>query len=190
MHFIGWNKPEEYIQRPLPSLKVTVWAAVSTHGVTGLHFIEDNNGNTITVNTLVYREQIIYRFKVLTSCVFLWHQVTQTTQCFSYIWPASSQRVIFFNIFWRMQFSWSLIFSFSVLVLCPGHLRRICSRVISSFQQTKQVGDSAIPKWNRYNWGTICPILVKNGNWTRYIPLNVYIIWSLHTGRENKRLLQ
>ena len=62
MRFIGWMKPEEYAQKPLHSAKVTVWCALSSHGIIGPYFLEDQNGNCVTVTAAVYRDQVIDRF--------------------------------------------------------------------------------------------------------------------------------
>ena len=53
---------EEYAQRPLHSQKVTVWWAVSSHGILGPYFLEDANGNPSTVTSMVYRDQVIDPF--------------------------------------------------------------------------------------------------------------------------------
>ena len=62
MRFLGWHKPEECMQRPLHSEKITVWCAISGHGIIGPYFIEDRHGNNATVTASVYREQVIDRF--------------------------------------------------------------------------------------------------------------------------------
>lgn len=41
-------------QKPLHSPKVTVWAAISAHGIIGPFFFEDQRGNSVTVNTERY----------------------------------------------------------------------------------------------------------------------------------------
>lgn len=41
-------------QRPLQSLKVTVWAAMSSQRIVGPYFFENENGQSVTVNTLLY----------------------------------------------------------------------------------------------------------------------------------------
>lgn len=62
MRFLGWSSPEEYEQRPLHSEKVTVWCALSRHGIIGPYFFEDDNGAAVTVNSTRYRETVIERF--------------------------------------------------------------------------------------------------------------------------------
>ena len=62
MRFLGWERPEEYAQRPLHSQKVTVWCAVSSHGILGPYFLEDANGKPSTITSMVYRDQVIDRF--------------------------------------------------------------------------------------------------------------------------------
>lgn len=62
MRFLGWQKPDECAQKPLHSERVTVWCAVSGHGIIGPYFLEDVGGNAITVTSNVYRIQVIDRF--------------------------------------------------------------------------------------------------------------------------------
>ena len=62
LRFLGWQKPDEYAQRPLHSEKVTVWCAQSAHGIIGPYFLEDINGRSVTVTSQVYRDQAIDRF--------------------------------------------------------------------------------------------------------------------------------
>jgi hypothetical protein len=62
MRFLGWERPQEYEQRPLHSQKVTVWCALSRHGIIGPYFIEDRNGTAVTVNSARYREMVVERF--------------------------------------------------------------------------------------------------------------------------------
>jgi hypothetical protein len=62
MRFLGWERPHDYEQRPLHSEKVTVWCALSRHGIIGPYFIEDGNGVALTVNSARYRETVIDRF--------------------------------------------------------------------------------------------------------------------------------
>ena len=45
---------KEVHERPLHSSKVTVWCAVSSHGVTGLYFFEDEERITMTVTSNRY----------------------------------------------------------------------------------------------------------------------------------------
>ena len=59
--FLDWERHEECAQRPLHSQKVTVWCAVSSHGILGPYFLEDANGNPSTVTSMVYRDQVIDR---------------------------------------------------------------------------------------------------------------------------------
>ena len=62
MRFWGWQKSDECVQRPLHSEKVTVWSAISSHGIICPYFLEDDAGKPVTVNSEVYREQVIDRF--------------------------------------------------------------------------------------------------------------------------------
>ena len=52
--FWGTSSPDEVLQRPLHSAKCTVWAAISSHGIIGPFFFEDELGATTTVNTENY----------------------------------------------------------------------------------------------------------------------------------------
>lgn len=55
-----WSQenPREKHQTPLHSPKVTVWAAISSRGIIGPYFFEDNNGQTQTVNSVRYAAMI------------------------------------------------------------------------------------------------------------------------------------
>lgn len=48
------DNPHFKHQKPMHSPKVTVWAAISTHGIIGPFFFEDQRGNSVTVNTERY----------------------------------------------------------------------------------------------------------------------------------------
>ena len=48
--FWGEAPPDEVLQKPLHSPKVTVWCALSAQGVIGPFFFEDRDGNTTTIN--------------------------------------------------------------------------------------------------------------------------------------------
>ena len=49
------NNPHELHQRPLHSVKVTVWNAVSSHGIIGPNFFENEEGRTVSVNAGGYK---------------------------------------------------------------------------------------------------------------------------------------
>jgi len=49
------NKPHELHQHPLHSAKVTVWCAVSTHGIIGSYCFENVKGCTVNVNAERYK---------------------------------------------------------------------------------------------------------------------------------------
>ena len=57
----GSEKPEEIAERPLHSPKCTAWCAMSTHGIIGPFWFEDNYGDAVTVNAERYR-QILAKF--------------------------------------------------------------------------------------------------------------------------------
>ena len=63
MRFYGWQKLDECAQKPLHSQMVTVWCAISSHGIIGPYFLEDDDGSRCNVNSVVYREQVIDRFR-------------------------------------------------------------------------------------------------------------------------------
>ena len=46
----GTKKPNYYLEKPLHSEKITVWAAFSADGITGPFFYEDGGGYVETVN--------------------------------------------------------------------------------------------------------------------------------------------
>jgi hypothetical protein len=43
------TRPDVMVQTPLHSTRVTIWCAVSAHGILGPYFIEDEEGNALTV---------------------------------------------------------------------------------------------------------------------------------------------
>jgi hypothetical protein len=45
----------ELHQRPLHSAKLTVWCAISSHGITGLCLFDNAEGRTVTVNAQRYK---------------------------------------------------------------------------------------------------------------------------------------
>lgn len=55
-----WNSenPQELHQKPLHSPRVTVWCAISSMGIIGPYFFENNDGNAVTVNSARYTEMI------------------------------------------------------------------------------------------------------------------------------------
>lgn len=52
------ENPREKHETPLHSPKVTVWAAISSRGIIGPYFFENNNGQTVTVNSDRYAAMI------------------------------------------------------------------------------------------------------------------------------------
>lgn len=60
---IHWGsvKPTEVVQKPLHPLKVTVWCAMSSAGIIGPYFYEEN-GTTATVNGRRYLELLQNKF--------------------------------------------------------------------------------------------------------------------------------
>lgn len=57
----GTEKPTEVQSVPLHSLKITIWCAISAHGLLGPYFFEEN-GNTVTVNSARYLEVVKRQF--------------------------------------------------------------------------------------------------------------------------------
>lgn len=52
------ENPRRLHQKPLHSAKVTVWCAISSYGIIGPYFFEDDNHNTLTVNSERYVSMI------------------------------------------------------------------------------------------------------------------------------------
>jgi len=50
----GSTLPEHCLQRPLHSVKCTVWVAISKHGIIGPFWFEDDNERSVTINTERY----------------------------------------------------------------------------------------------------------------------------------------
>ena len=57
--FLGFEWPDIVVQKPLHSVQVTIWCAVSGHGLLDPYFVEDDAQNPLTVNQERYREIII-----------------------------------------------------------------------------------------------------------------------------------
>ena len=53
--FWGTEPPQEVLQRPLHSSKVTAWCAISSKAIIGPYWFEDGDGRTVTVNQENYR---------------------------------------------------------------------------------------------------------------------------------------
>ena len=60
--FVGFEWPNVVLQKPLQSARVTIWFAVSGHGILGHYFVHDGAQNPLTVNKERYREIIIAPF--------------------------------------------------------------------------------------------------------------------------------
>ena len=60
-HFLGFEQPDA-VQKPLRSVRVTIWCAVSGHGILGPYFFKVDARNPLTVNQERYREIIIATF--------------------------------------------------------------------------------------------------------------------------------
>ena len=50
----GTEKPEYHLEKQLHSKKVTVWAALSSHGIVGPFLFEDEDGVVETINSMRY----------------------------------------------------------------------------------------------------------------------------------------
>ncbi|PNF30361.1 hypothetical protein B7P43_G13409 [Cryptotermes secundus] len=61
-HFLGFEWPNVIVQKPLHSTRVTIWCTVSAHGILGPYFIEDEEGNALTVTQACYRDMVIRPF--------------------------------------------------------------------------------------------------------------------------------
>ena len=60
--FLGFERPDVVLQKPLHSARVTIWCAVFGHGILGPYFVEDDAQNPLTVNQERYREIIFAPF--------------------------------------------------------------------------------------------------------------------------------
>ena len=60
--FLGFERPDVVVQKPLHSARVTIWCAVSGHGILGPYFFEDDAQNPLTVNQERYGEIAIAPF--------------------------------------------------------------------------------------------------------------------------------
>ena len=60
---IFWSStpPEFCLQRPLHSVKCTAWVAISKHGIIGPFWFEDDNKQSVTINTKQY-VQVLGKF--------------------------------------------------------------------------------------------------------------------------------
>ena len=54
-HFLGFKWPDVVVQKPLHTVWVTIWCALSGHGILGPYFIEDDAQNQLTINQERYR---------------------------------------------------------------------------------------------------------------------------------------
>ncbi|PNF16159.1 hypothetical protein B7P43_G01121 [Cryptotermes secundus] len=59
--FLGFERPDVTVQKPLHSTRVTLWCAVSAHGILGPYFIEDEEGNALTATQERYRSWVLRR---------------------------------------------------------------------------------------------------------------------------------
>ena len=59
--FWGTEPPQEVLQRPLHSSKVTAWCAISSKAIIGSYWFEDGDGRTVTVNQENY-QTIVHKF--------------------------------------------------------------------------------------------------------------------------------
>ena len=62
IRLLGFERPDVVVQKPLHSVHVMIWCAVSRHGILGPYFVEDDAQNPLTVNQECYREIIIAPF--------------------------------------------------------------------------------------------------------------------------------
>ena len=60
--FWGKEKPDVYLEKPLHGDKVTVWVALSSEGIIGPFFYEDDNGDTANVNSERYLKLMNAKF--------------------------------------------------------------------------------------------------------------------------------
>ena len=60
--FLGFERPDVVVQKPLHSVRVTIWCTVSGHRILGPYFIKDDAQNPLAVNHERYRDIIIAPF--------------------------------------------------------------------------------------------------------------------------------
>ena len=58
----GTQRPTEVLQSPLHSPKVTIWCAISSSGLIGPYFFEDQSGATVTVDGARYKRLLSHTF--------------------------------------------------------------------------------------------------------------------------------
>ena len=59
---LGFKRRDVVVQKPLHSARVSIWCAVSGHGILGPYFVEDYAQIPLTVNQERYREIFIAPF--------------------------------------------------------------------------------------------------------------------------------
>ena len=60
--FGGSEKPDLYLEKPLHGEKVTAWATMSSAGIIGPFFFEDESGDVATVNSDSYLKLLRTKF--------------------------------------------------------------------------------------------------------------------------------
>ena len=65
--FGGAELPQEVLQQPLHSSKVTAWCAINSKTIIGPYWFEDDEGRTVTINQENYRI-VIRKFYASISC--------------------------------------------------------------------------------------------------------------------------
>ncbi|KAI4465110.1 transposable element tc3 transposase-like protein [Holotrichia oblita] len=60
--FRGFERPDIIVEQPLHSDRVTIWCAVSAHGILGPYFIEADDGTPLIMDQELYKEQVITPF--------------------------------------------------------------------------------------------------------------------------------
>uniref|UniRef100_A0A6P7G090 Uncharacterized protein LOC114336171 n=1 Tax=Diabrotica virgifera virgifera TaxID=50390 RepID=A0A6P7G090_DIAVI len=63
--FLGFERPEIIVEKPLHSDRVTIWCAVSGNGLLDPYFVEDERRRPVTLNQVRYREQILTPFLLI-----------------------------------------------------------------------------------------------------------------------------
>ncbi|PNF15933.1 hypothetical protein B7P43_G07487 [Cryptotermes secundus] len=60
--FLGFELPDVIVQKSLHNTRVVIWCAVSAHAILGPYFIEDEEGNALTITQECYRNLVIGPF--------------------------------------------------------------------------------------------------------------------------------
>ena len=103
--FLEFERPDIVVQKPLLSARVTIWCAVSGHGILGPYFVEDDAQNTLTVNQERYREIIIAQFVRYLKRFCRGRNLPLRRQWTQPTWRGS--RLSATTLWWSLNFPWN-----------------------------------------------------------------------------------